>query len=178
MPGKRADRIALRTLTQQRQEQQRATPTSTPETSGKGVRGQRQANTAPTADGFGRYLVRNMTKSEFRFAPPPVNIALSGIPMAFQPVSQYQPLSPAYAAPVKPAPSIPEVGQRIDEALAHIPQRHQPLTPAQDAALDLLDALTTELARYLSPQVLIDRLPALGTAAGQAVRNAISEAGQ
>ncbi|GHG37891.1 hypothetical protein GCM10017784_35540 [Deinococcus indicus] len=88
-------------------------------------------------------------------------------------------LSPAYVAPEKPAPSVAEVGQRIDEALAHIPTRaEQPITPAQDAALDLLDALVTELARSIPSAVLIERLPALGEAVGAAVRNALREAGR
>lgn len=139
MPGTRADRIVLRTLTQQRQEQQRAQVSQ----KAQGVTVQFQ----PHANEPGSWL--------------------GG-----------QPLSPTYTPPVKPDVSVPEVGRRIEQELAHLPQVSQSLTPAQEAALDLLDALAGELARYLSPQVLIDRLPALGAAAGQAVRNAIAEAGR
>lgn len=87
-------------------------------------------------------------------------------------------LSPAYTAPEKPAPSIPEVGRRIEQELAHLPQVGQPLSPAQEASLDLLDALAGELARSIPSAVLIERLPALGEAVGAAVRNAIREAGR
>lgn len=152
MPGTRADRIALRTLTQQRQEQQRDRATSTPETGATGTQKQQ------------------------------------GLTVQFQPRATEptpwpgQPLSPTYTPPVKPDVSVREVGRRIEQELAHLPQvgrnSQGPLSAAQEAALDLLDALAGELARHLSPQVLADRLPALGAAVGQAVRNAISEAGR
>lgn len=177
MSGKRADRQTLRTLIQQRQEQQRDRATSTPETGGSVAREQRQGVTVQ----FNPHATDQVPVFS-DFAPAREMITLTAAGFSRPAPWPGQPLSPTYTPPVKPAPTIPEVGRRIEQELAHLPQvpvnSQGPLSAAQEAALDLLDALAGELARHLSPQVLADRLPALGTAAGQAVRNAIREAGQ
>ena len=79
-----------------------------------------------------------------------------------------------------PAPTPAQVGEAVDRLLAPLPRHGEPLTPAQDAALDLLDRLASDLIQQItdpaSVHALIDRLPDLGTGCGRAVANALREA--
>lgn len=169
MPGSKRQRTDLKTSIQQRQEQQRARPSSTAKTSGGGLGGQQ----------------RQGVTVQFRPSPEPLDAPKADAYWAGPPGASFAEtlLSKWHAEknqPVTPAPPLPEVRARPDAELAHLPQHGEPLTPAQEAALDLLDQLAGDLAHRItdpaSVHALIDRLPDLGTGCGRAVANALREA--
>lgn len=167
MPGKAKDRKYLGNALQQRQEQQRDRPTSTAKTSGGGIGGQQSGSTGPQRQGVTVQFQPDSSDRHDRFAS---QMTLHDTPeQAFV----------AYDAQ-HPAPTLPEVREALDAYFAPLPRHGEPLTPAQEAALDLLDQLASDLAHRItdpaSVHALIDRLPDLGTGCGRAVTAALREA--
>lgn len=173
MPGSAKDRKSLKTSIQQRQEQQRDRPTSTAKTSGGGIGGQQRQGVTV------QFQPDNSDRHD-RFAS---QMTLHDTPE--QAFAAYDAQHPApfvdfSTAHSLLAPTPAQVGEEVERLLAPLPRHDEPLTPAQDAALDLLDRLASDLAHRItdpaSVHALIDRLPDLGTGCGRAVANALREA--
>lgn len=173
-------------LIQQRQEQQRDRPSSTAKTSGGGVEGQ-QDERRPIIQSFTGF--RPVT--EFSFTAP----STASIPFPAQyPCDATPPglrdrlgdIGNPITAPARDmgipisAPTPAQVGEEVAPLLAPLPKHGEALSPAQEAALDLLAQLAGGLAHRItdpaSVHALIDRLPDLGTGCGRAVANALREA--
>ena len=153
-------------LIQQRQEQQRARPTSTAKTSGGGLGGQqRQGMTATwaqvassTPDPYSA-LVECLTPTG---QPQPAASIPFPAPVATQPAPA---LSPA-------VPSLPEVRARLDAELAPLPRQVTgPLTVDEEEALDLLHALIDRIP-HAQLECRVELLAQAARAAVRAIREA------
>ncbi|WP_155300937.1 hypothetical protein [Deinococcus kurensis] len=133
MPGSAKDRKSLKNLTQQRQEQQRARPTSTVKTSAKGPI-QQQDERRPILQSFMGF--RPVT--EFSSTVPSTASIPFPAPVATHPAPA---LSPA-------APTLPEACARLDAEHAPLPRQEEALTPQLDALYRASRALADHIAEF------------------------------